>query len=50
MIVYELDKIEHRVAPPTPRAIEHLRQRQLEALKALRRQLLTVVDYRRPTA
>lgn len=44
MIEYEMDKIETCAAPPTREAIEDIRQKQLRALQALRRQLLDVLD------
>ena len=42
MIEYAVDTVDDYVAPPTREMIEEVRNRQLEALKALRRKLLLV--------
>jgi hypothetical protein len=42
MIEYMLEEVDQCAAPPTPEAIEQLRLRQLEALRALRRRLLEI--------
>ena len=42
MIEYMLDEIQERAAPPTPEAIEQVRLKQLETLRALRRRLLEI--------
>jgi len=42
MIEYALDKVSSHAAPPTREAIEQVRQKQLKALQALRRELLKV--------
>lgn len=39
-----IDSIQEQLAPPTRETIEQLRQKQLAALKALRRQLMLVRD------
>lgn len=42
MIEYTLDKTQAHGAPPTREAIEQVRQKQLKALQALRRELLKI--------
>lgn len=39
MIICEVDSVREEVAPPTPDAIELDRQRQMDVLKSVRRQL-----------
>ena len=42
MIEYKLEHLSEQVSPPTRELIEQTREKQLKALKALRRQLLDV--------
>ena len=50
MIEYEMDKLETYQSPPTREAIDAVRESQLQALKALRQQLLDVLDHHKTAA
>ena len=50
MMEYLLDKTADRAAPPTKEAIERLRAKQFEMLKAIRKRLLDVRQHQNPAA
>ncbi len=50
MFDYEFDNFIETASPPTREAIDNIRQKQLDALKAMQEQLLDVISTRNKSA
>jgi len=50
MIEYEIDRLDMHRSPPTREAIDEVRDHQMEALKALRHELLEILDHSKTAA